>query len=141
MSTDSALYLSVMLTTARQVFMGWLWFIPTFHIPPPNRSSQPSTPSKFILTRKEIDFPLGIGSDIIDVEISLQWCPEETPDVAVQPQVSTAQTSDEESKGQEVRGGGKSEGDMAGLAASVQAMAAGDVDVGGAVEVKQAAED
>jgi phosphatidylinositol-3,4,5-trisphosphate 3-phosphatase/dual-specificity protein phosphatase PTEN len=54
-----------------QIFMGWLWFIPTFHMPHPRSSSQ--APTKFVLTRKDIDFPWGVGAGIIDVEISLEW--------------------------------------------------------------------
>ncbi|KIM42319.1 hypothetical protein M413DRAFT_27108 [Hebeloma cylindrosporum] len=60
-----------------QVFMGWLWFVPTFHMPqpPPSPGSPPSTTTKttLLLTRKELDFPLGLGSAIIDVEIEMEW--------------------------------------------------------------------
>jgi len=64
-----------------QVFMGWLWFVPTFHMPQPPHSrglsppSTTSTPTKttFLLTRKDLDFPLGLGSAIIDVEIEMEW--------------------------------------------------------------------
>jgi len=65
-----------------QVFMGWLWFIPTFHMPQPPPTSafsatSPTGPttlkSTVTLMRKDIDFPLGIGSDIIDVEIEMEW--------------------------------------------------------------------
>ncbi|KDR72555.1 hypothetical protein GALMADRAFT_252686 [Galerina marginata CBS 339.88] len=77
-----------------QVFMGWLWFIPTFHMPqpPPSisspSSSNPSSPSPnspsslkstFLLTRKDLDFPLGIGSGIIDVEIEMEWVTSPSP--------------------------------------------------------------
>jgi len=66
-----------------KVFMGWLWFVPTFHMPQPPPScglsppSTMSTPTKttFLLTRKDLDFPLGLGSAIIDVEIELEWVP------------------------------------------------------------------
>ncbi|KAJ3517517.1 hypothetical protein NLJ89_g463 [Agrocybe chaxingu] len=61
-----------------QVFMGWLWFIPTFHMhqPPPTASTTPSSESlksTLRLTRKELDFPLGLGSSIIDVDIEMEW--------------------------------------------------------------------
>jgi len=64
-----------------QVFMGWLWFVPTFHMsqPPPSPGLSPpsttSTPTQttFLLTRKDLDFPLGLGSAIIDVEIEMEW--------------------------------------------------------------------
>ncbi|EDR01925.1 uncharacterized protein LACBIDRAFT_310144 [Laccaria bicolor S238N-H82] len=61
-----------------QVFMGWLWFIPTFHMPPPPPSPETSSPpskTKFVLTRKELDFPVGLGSGIVDVEIEMEWIP------------------------------------------------------------------
>jgi phosphatidylinositol-3,4,5-trisphosphate 3-phosphatase and dual-specificity protein phosphatase PTEN len=56
--------------------MGWFWFIPTFHMTHPRPSSDTDTPVTFHLTRKEIDFPLGIGSNIIDVEVTMKWCAE-----------------------------------------------------------------
>ncbi|KAF9477325.1 phosphatases II [Pholiota conissans] len=72
-----------------QVFIGWMWFVPTFHMPqPPPTSStnttspsgapaQPQSPSKtkatFTLTRKDIDFPIGLGSSIIDLDIDMEW--------------------------------------------------------------------
>ncbi|CAA7268469.1 unnamed protein product [Cyclocybe aegerita] len=61
-----------------QVFMGWLWFIPTFHMPqPPPTASTTLAPeslkSTLRLTRKELDFPLGLGSSIIDVEMEMEW--------------------------------------------------------------------
>jgi len=51
-----------------QVFMGWMWFIPTFHMLPAEAG-----PTGFSLRRKELDFSLGIGSAIIDLEITLEW--------------------------------------------------------------------
>ncbi|KAJ6590565.1 phosphatases II [Mycena vulgaris] len=53
-----------------QVFMCWLWFIPAFHMPPASASGAPTT---FTLTRKEVDFPLGVGSAIVDVAIEMEW--------------------------------------------------------------------
>lgn len=50
----------------RQIFMGWFWFIPEFHFAEGERRK------KWKLTRKELDFPLGVGSDIIDVEIEME---------------------------------------------------------------------
>ena len=46
--------------------MGWLWFIPAFHF------AQGVKKKQWKLTRKELDFPLGVGSDIIDVEIEME---------------------------------------------------------------------
>ncbi|KAG6853409.1 hypothetical protein C0991_004640 [Blastosporella zonata] len=50
-----------------QVFMGWLWLVPTFHMAPASEG-----PTKLRLTRKELDFPLGLGSAIVDVEIEME---------------------------------------------------------------------
>ncbi|KAJ3825816.1 phosphatases II [Lentinula raphanica] len=116
-----------------QVFMGWLWFIPTFHMPkpPPNSDlsqTQPSSlSSKLTLQRKELDFALGIGSSVIDIEISLEWL-RETEVEAVQPP-ARVNTEDEERAPERAKEPG-------GL---VEAMASGNVR--GIVETKQAAED
>lgn len=90
-----------------QVFMTWLWFIPAFHIAP----EMPS--SSFILPRDDLDFPIGIGKDIIDVELKMEWCHDEVDDT----QVQTAQT-DSPLPGME----------------TVVASLAGDVEAGQAVE-------
>lgn len=65
-----------------QVFMTWMWFIPAFHIAPETPSSS------FLLPRDDLDFPIGIGKDIIDVELKMEWCQDEVDDT----QVETAQT-------------------------------------------------
>ncbi|KAJ3862635.1 phosphatases II [Lentinula novae-zelandiae] len=117
-----------------QVFMGWLWFIPTFHMPQPPPYSDPPQPSnissKFVLQRKELDFALGIGSSIIDVEISLEWL-KETEVETVQPP-ARVNTEDEETAPEKVK-------EPAGIGAMIEAMATGDV--AGVVEATQAAED
>lgn len=46
--------------------MGWFWFVPAFHFAEGERRK------KWKLTRKELDFPLGVGSDIVDVEIDME---------------------------------------------------------------------
>lgn len=46
--------------------MGWFWFVPAFHFAEGERKK------KWKLARKELDFPLGVGSDIIDVEIEME---------------------------------------------------------------------
>lgn len=58
-----------------QVFMGWFWFIPCFHLPQPPMSTAP--PVKFVLPRSETDFPLGIGALLLDVEVTLGWTTDE----------------------------------------------------------------
>lgn len=104
--------------------MGWLWFIPTFHMPHPRQSGPQTATLK--LTRQEIDFALGVGAHIVDVEVNLEWCPE-SADVISPPE---RQTSVESREGK---------GEPAGIAATIQAAAAGNV--GEMVEAKQAAED
>jgi phosphatidylinositol-3,4,5-trisphosphate 3-phosphatase/dual-specificity protein phosphatase PTEN len=58
-----------------QVFMGWLWFIPCFHLPQPPIPTAP--PVKFVLPRSEVDFPLGFGALLLDVEVTLGWTMDE----------------------------------------------------------------
>lgn len=51
--------------------------------PPPTASPDSATPTTqsttsptkttFTLTRKDVDFPLGLGSSIIDVDIEMEW--------------------------------------------------------------------
>ncbi|CAE7063826.1 unnamed protein product [Rhizoctonia solani] len=48
-----------------QVPMGWMWFVPAFHMP------DGATESTIKLARKEVDFPLGAGAWIEEVEIVL----------------------------------------------------------------------
>ncbi|OBZ78147.1 Phosphatidylinositol 3,4,5-trisphosphate 3-phosphatase and dual-specificity protein phosphatase PTEN [Grifola frondosa] len=69
----------VVLDANREVFMGWFWFIPTFHMPYARSSAKSGT--TMLLSKKEIDFPLGIGSHIVDVEVSMEWCSEVADDV------------------------------------------------------------
>ncbi|KAI0635264.1 phosphatases II [Trametes polyzona] len=107
-----------------QVFMGWFWFIPTFHMPHPRGAAEQS--ATLVLTRKEIDFPVGIGSNIIDVSVSMEWC-SEAADVINPP---ARQGSVESAQGQ---------GEPAGVAGSLQVMAEGNVK--GMVEAKQAADE
>ncbi|KAJ2912983.1 hypothetical protein MD484_g7444, partial [Candolleomyces efflorescens] len=61
-----------------QVFIGWMWFVPTFHMPQPPPSSPISRgdanhTATFHLTRKDLDFPLGLGTAIVDVDIDMEW--------------------------------------------------------------------
>lgn len=104
--------------------MGWIWLIPAFHI-------NPDTPTtKILLTRKEVDFPLGVGAALIDVEISLSEVTT-SKDSNSSEQPPERQTSRDEREGE-----GEPE---AGIAATLEAVVKGDI--GGAVEVRQAAED
>lgn len=34
----------------------------------------PLPPTKFLLKRKEVDFPLGVGEALIDIELEMEWC-------------------------------------------------------------------
>ncbi|KAJ7716574.1 phosphatases II [Mycena maculata] len=113
-----------------QVFMCWIWLIPTFHMPqpPPPAGATPPSPTKITLTRKECDFPLGVGSAIVDVEIEMDWL--RTSDgEGVQP--PAWQTSEESAKG------GRDE--PAGIAATVEAVTTGNIS--GVIEARQAAKD
>ncbi|KAJ7637102.1 hypothetical protein FB45DRAFT_989334 [Roridomyces roridus] len=109
-----------------QIFMCWIWLIPTFHMPqpPPAPGEAPPPPTKITLTRKECDFPVGVGSAIVDVEIEMEWL-KGTDVEGVQP--AARQSSAE------------SAGEPAGIAATLEAVAEGSLS--GAVETKQAAED
>ncbi|KAF9561406.1 hypothetical protein CPC08DRAFT_707383 [Agrocybe pediades] len=133
-----------------QVFMGWFWFIPTFHMPqPPPSSSSESSPSPtstrttLHLKRKEIDFPVGLGSAIIDVEVDMEWVvpsPSGTTSVAAEIAEPPVRARTEDSKI-----GTESEPVQTGLlAAAVQAAVGGgseEVAAGmrGAVETQQGA--
>jgi len=65
-----------------QVFMGWIWLVPAFHLPYPkttpndngnNSGTSTPTQSTIHLTRKDVDFPIGLGAGIVDVELSFEW--------------------------------------------------------------------
>lgn len=130
------------------VFMGWFWFIPTFHMPHPPPSHSPafsvSTPSPYasqtthlVLTRKELDFPLGAGSALIDVDVALEWVTLR-PGKSRELQPPKAQTSQDSSQGV----GGEpdtSVGPMGVIAAGLQA-AVSDATGREAVEVVQASD-
>ncbi|EKM56934.1 uncharacterized protein PHACADRAFT_93074 [Phanerochaete carnosa HHB-10118-sp] len=94
-----------------QVFMGWFWFIPTFHMAHPR--SQTQQPTVYPLTRKEIDFPLGIGSHLIDVVVSMEWCAPDA-DVLSPPAREDSQDSVE------------GRGDPTGIGAAIHAAAIGE---------------
>ena len=89
----------------------------------------PRTPdgqsTTLVLKRKELDFPIGIGANIIDVAVTLDWVPEKA-DVLEPPSREGSLAS---------RHGG---GEPAALPAALQA--AGDP-VAGVVDTRQAAED
>ncbi|KAJ7151115.1 phosphatases II [Mycena filopes] len=113
-----------------QVFMCWLWFVPAFHMPqpPPTNGGTPPPATKFTLTRKEVDFPLGVGSALVDVEIEMEWL-RGADSEGVQP--PARQTSADSEEG--------AMGEPAGIAATIEAVTAGNI--ADAVEAKQAAED
>jgi phosphatidylinositol-3,4,5-trisphosphate 3-phosphatase and dual-specificity protein phosphatase PTEN len=72
--------------------MGWFWFIPTFHMP----HSPASGPTHLTLTREEIDFAIGIGGGIVDVDVSLEWLPESDTDVVQPPAVRGIEDAESE---------------------------------------------
>jgi len=49
-----------------QIFMGWFWFIPAFHFAEGERTK------RWRLTRKDLDFPLGLGSEIVELEVEME---------------------------------------------------------------------
>lgn len=51
--------------------MTWMWLIPSFHMAPETPSSS------VVLAREELDFAIGIGKDILDVELKMEWCGDE----------------------------------------------------------------
>ena len=104
--------------------MGWFWFIPTFHMHHPRGAAEQS--ATFVLTRKELDFPVGIGANIIDVAVSMEWC-SEAADVLSPPERVTSLEMEE----------GK--GEPAGVAATLPAVATGEARE--IAEATQAAED
>lgn len=104
--------------------MGWFWFIPTFHMPHPRGAGEQG--ATLVLTRKEIDFPVGIGASIMDVSVSMAWC-SEAADIISPPE---RQGSMESAAG---------EGEPTGIAATLQAVAGGEV--AGVTELKQAADE
>lgn len=120
--------------------MGWIWFVPTFHMPQPPPASPASTSetkTTFVLTRKEVDFLIGLGQGFVDVAITLEWVTPADTDAGQEapPRAPTGESLDADLGG--------------GVAAAVQAVVAGgdseSVEVGGsavreALEVKQGAE-
>ena len=90
--------------------MGWFWFIPTFHMTHPRSSAR--EPTLFRLTRKEVDFPLGVGSHIVDVTVAMEWCP---------PDADGARPPSRQDSSDSVQG----KGDPTGLGAALQAAALG----------------
>ncbi len=108
--------------------MGWFWFIPTFHMLEHSRRSAQQS-ATFVLTRKELDFPVGIGAHIIDITVSMEWCPD-TADILSPPErVDSAEMA--EGKGEPV-----------GIAATLPAVASlASGEARETAEAKQAAED
>ncbi|TBU41726.1 phosphatases II [Dichomitus squalens] len=109
-----------------QVFMGWFWFIPTFHMQHPRGAPGIQQATTLTLTRKELDFAVGIGSNIIDVAVSMEWC-DEAADVVSPPE---RVTSTDIAEGRD---------DPKGVAAALTAIAAGETE--DIANAKQAAED
>lgn len=73
--------------------MGWFWFIPAFHMPPaplPIETPPHAGPAHLLLTRKELDFPLGVGTALVDVDVELEW---------VVPRASVSPVTDDGAKG------------------------------------------
>ncbi|KAH9477617.1 Phosphatidylinositol 3,4,5-trisphosphate 3-phosphatase and dual-specificity protein phosphatase PTEN [Psilocybe cubensis] len=136
-----------------QVFMGWFWFIPTFHMsqPPPSSTSTEKVDPTILkanmtLSRKDIDFPLGVGSAIIDIDIQMEWAMPSPPSpsaVDISNLEPPLRTRTEDSKI-----GTDPEPEQSGLAAALQAIVGsdgmegmGNVGVRETVEAKQGADE
>lgn len=60
--------------------MTWLWIIPAFLLPPlPTNSSSNPDPVTLTFDKSDCDFPIGLGSDIIDVQMTFQQIMPDTP--------------------------------------------------------------
>ncbi|KAH8827196.1 phosphatases II [Flagelloscypha sp. PMI_526] len=55
-----------------RVFIGWCWFIPVFHLQDAQKG-----PTKLVFSQNELDFSFGIGKDILDVEVTMEWAARE----------------------------------------------------------------
>ncbi|KIO15939.1 hypothetical protein M407DRAFT_34432 [Tulasnella calospora MUT 4182] len=99
-----------------EVPFGWFWFIPAFHMP--SRDSEASrSPTEFKLTRKEVDFPLGPGSWLIDVTLEMEWAGKEATAAAPKPP-KKEQTPE---KTAEIVAGAVAEGDVSQIVEASQA--------------------
>lgn len=60
--------------------MTWLWIIPAFLLPPlpTNPSAQPD-PVTLTFAKSDCDFAIGLGSDIIDVQMTFQQIMPDAP--------------------------------------------------------------
>lgn len=52
-----------------QIALGWVWLVPAFHM------SLDSPSSTLVLSNDDIDFAIGIGKTLVDLEISFVWHP------------------------------------------------------------------
>ncbi|TFY77592.1 hypothetical protein EWM64_g6420 [Hericium alpestre] len=63
-----------------QVFMAWMWLIPAFSLPPPPSDSvETPEPVTVKFTHAELDFPIGLGAALIDIELSMQELSSDEP--------------------------------------------------------------
>jgi phosphatidylinositol-3,4,5-trisphosphate 3-phosphatase and dual-specificity protein phosphatase PTEN len=54
-----------------QLIMGWLWIVPLFHLQQPlSRQGEKTT---VLLKQSDVDFPLGYGTLLVDIELTLGW--------------------------------------------------------------------
>ncbi|EJD54825.1 phosphatases II [Auricularia subglabra TFB-10046 SS5] len=57
-----------------QIFLGWFWFIPIFHVAPGSAGAV-----HFVLEKREVDFTVGAGAWIIDVDVAMDWVGADAP--------------------------------------------------------------
>ncbi|KAI5121808.1 hypothetical protein M0805_009800 [Coniferiporia weirii] len=84
-----------------QIFLGWFWFVPAFHLPSPD-ASEPGVrrPTSLVLTRKEIDFPIGAGASLVDVAVILDWDTLGVDEVAARRGPPKTRTSEDSERGE-----------------------------------------
>ncbi|KAG9003093.1 Telomerase protein component 1 [Tulasnella sp. 427] len=98
-----------------EVPFGWFWFIPAFHLP--SRDSEAAqSPTEFKLTRKEVDFPLGPGTWLLDVTLKMEWAGREA--AAAVPKPPRKQTPERTA---EMIAGAVVEGDISNIPEATQA--------------------
>jgi hypothetical protein len=133
-----------------QVPMGWMWFIPAFHM------AEGASEGIIQLTRKDVDFPLGVGAWIENIEIVLTRVEDESTETTSTPPRAAGEADTPEIRArdtlkdgpeppsrvmspQELENTGKGESGAGGLVHAMGRLMAGE-GVGEAVDASQAAD-
>ncbi|KAI0065275.1 hypothetical protein BV25DRAFT_1836579 [Artomyces pyxidatus] len=59
-----------------KVFLCWFWLIPVFHVSDLSPDAEPTT---MTFKKSDLDFPIGLGSSLIDVQLTFQPMPADAP--------------------------------------------------------------